>query len=111
MSCKHALVSDFKRDGLWLCSGCGNASKWTANHTYYGSMGCTKCHEEPVIQFVACSDACMAMLDTSKSKRQVNDLREKSERLSRRQHRRQQKIQRLEAELAALKRQQGEKTV
>jgi hypothetical protein len=104
MSCKHAFVSDFKRasDGKWVCSGCGKVSEWTKSHSYYGSMGCRKCHEEPVIEFVACSEACMAKFDPSPSRRALNEQREKVERMERREQRRKDEIRRLKEKLQAL---------
>lgn len=59
--CSHAQMSDFKSRGQWVCSGCGKTSAWGDSWGYYGAIGCRKCGQEPIIEYVACSDACMAL--------------------------------------------------
>lgn len=62
----HAQISDFKRGDRWICSACGKIGKWGPTWGYYGALGCRKCGQEPVIEFVACSDACMKLQSDGK---------------------------------------------
>ena len=63
----HAPMSDFKAGGHWVCSGCGKVGAWTDSWSYFGAIGCTKCKQEPVIEYVACSEACIARHRDEKS--------------------------------------------
>jgi len=56
----HYPVRHFKVGDEWRCSGCGKVERWSEEWSYYGSIGGPKCHCEPVIEFVACSEACRA---------------------------------------------------
>jgi hypothetical protein len=59
--CAHIPTSDFKASPReWICSGCGKVGAWNDNWSYFGAIGCRKCGQEPVIEFVACSEACLA---------------------------------------------------
>ena len=59
-ACKdHHGIRHFKAsEHEWICSGCGKVDVWRDTWSYFGSMGCKKCHAEPAIEFVACSDEC-----------------------------------------------------
>lgn len=46
----------------WQCSHCGRISVWRESWSYYGMLACRKCHAEPAIEYVACSDACAQAL-------------------------------------------------
>lgn len=56
----HHPVRHYKVGDEWRCSGCGKVERWSEEWSYYGAIGCTKCGCEPVIDFVACSEACRA---------------------------------------------------
>lgn len=56
--CGHIPTDDFKSGAQWICSGCGKVSKWTDEWEWIGQIGCRKCGQEPVVTFVACSEAC-----------------------------------------------------
>lgn len=57
--CAHIPTSDFKASPReWICSGCGKVGAWNDKWSYFGAIGCRKCGQEPVIDFVACSEAC-----------------------------------------------------
>lgn len=61
--CVHRVIHDFKVDGLWRCSGCGRVEAWGPEWSYFGQLFCKKCHSEPAVEFVACSDACRRRFD------------------------------------------------
>jgi hypothetical protein len=56
--CGHIPTSDFRSGRKWICSGCGRVDMWGETWSYFGAIGCRKCGQEPVIDFVACSEAC-----------------------------------------------------
>ncbi len=59
MECGHHSMSDFKASAHeWVCSGCGRVGLWNNAWSYFGAIGCRKCGQEPVIDFVACSESC-----------------------------------------------------
>lgn len=72
MNCGHTPMSAFKAGGLWKCSGCGVEARWGESWSYHGALGCHKCGQEPVIDFVACSEACAA-----KHQSDASDLRKR----------------------------------
>ena len=57
MSCGHGRVSDFKRNGQWVCSHCGKSDAWSDSWAYHGLAECKVCLA-PAIDYVACSDKC-----------------------------------------------------
>jgi hypothetical protein len=69
-------MSEFKASAHeWICSGCGKVDVWRDSWQYFGALGCRRCGQEPVIDFVTCSDACRdafadrAVLPRTKTKR------------------------------------------
>jgi hypothetical protein len=65
--CAHIPTSDFKASPReWICSGCGKVGAWNDNWSYFGAIGCRKCGQEPVIDFVACSEACRVKHEAGK---------------------------------------------
>lgn len=61
--CRHRPAESFKVDGLWRCCACGKVEAWGDGWQAYGPLSCPKCHAEPAIEFVACSDECSRRLD------------------------------------------------
>lgn len=53
---------------LWTCDACGKRDRWSETWGHYGSLWCRKCHEEPAIEWVACSDECRAALEAGKTR-------------------------------------------
>ena len=71
--CGHVPLCEFRTGGFntadphqWICSGCGKHGDWTHQWSYFGAIGCLKCKQEPVIDFVACSDTCRAKYEAGK---------------------------------------------
>ena len=60
MQCEHRPMSAFKDGAQWRCSGCGTVAAWSDTWSYFGAIGCRRGGQEPVIEFVACSDTCRA---------------------------------------------------
>ena len=80
MKCEHRPMSAFKNGAHWRCSGCGTVAAWSDTWSRFGAIACHKCGQEPVIEFVACSDTCRAQYG-----RETSDLqqRERAERVER----------------------------
>jgi hypothetical protein len=58
MACEHAQISDFKRGPMWVCSACNKIDLWGNGWSFFGSISCRKCGQEPVIEYVTCSIEC-----------------------------------------------------
>lgn len=67
----HVPMRDFKSSAHeWICSGCGKVGVWGDEWSYFGAIGCRKCGQGPVIEFVACSESCR--LEYERGKRVVS---------------------------------------
>lgn len=63
-ACRHQPLAHFKiSENEWRCSACKREGVWTDSWSYLGCISCRKCHAEPAIELVACSDKCIAALE------------------------------------------------
>lgn len=67
--CGHSPLRDFKvSEHVWKCSICGRESSWGPTWASFGCLSCRKCGDEPAIEAVVCSSACMDHFERERPK-------------------------------------------